>query len=368
MHLKLETNLSSCSYPHYMLKEILEEPSVVGETIEKELEKVRKVAQAIKIEGFEMMYITGSGTSYHAGLASQYALSNLTNILTSIVPASEFHRWIPRKISRKVLLMAISQSGESSDILEAVKAALEREITILAITNTFGSRLARLSDYHLLARSGKEKAIPATKTYVTQLITIFMLSLELASGIINSVDHARLKNSLFRTPHLLDEVFKSINSGIRDIAEKYAEKGFFFLLGSGPNYATALEGALKLKETCNVYAEGFATREFLHGPVRLLDERTPVIIIVSPDEVEVSLSLIRSLRNFGAPVITISEFSDESAKLSGVSDEVVLLPSSLPKVFSPILYVTPLQLFAYYSSVSRGLNPDGSEKLRKVVK
>jgi glucosamine--fructose-6-phosphate aminotransferase (isomerizing) len=351
-----------------MIKEIFEEPIVVRRTIDEERDRTSKIAQEIKSKGYEMIYITGSGTSYHAGLASQYALSNLTNLMTSIIPASEFQRWVPSKIPKKVLLLAISQSGGSYDVLEAAKAASDRGMAVLAVTNTPRSRLARISDYNLLPRSGKEVAIPATKTYVTQLISIFMLSTELADESIETKELARIREGLYKAPHLIQESLESLNIKIRDTAEKYREKNLLFLLGSGPNYATALEGALKLKETSTVFAEGFATREFLHGPMRLVDERTLTIMMVSPDEINMYRNLRRSLRSFGAPLISISENLGSSAKLTESSDETILVPPGLPKVFSPILYIIPIQLFAYYSAVSRGLNPDKPEKLTKVVK
>ncbi|MEM2969845.1 MAG: SIS domain-containing protein [Candidatus Bathyarchaeia archaeon] len=152
------------------------------------------------------------------------------------------------------------------------------------------------------------------------------------------------------------------------LAEKYKQKNVIFILGSGPNYATALEAALKLKETCMVFAEGFATREFLHGPMRLVDERTLVIMFVSPNELETELELCRSLRSFGAPVVLITEKDVSCAGLFEAADDVILVPSGLPEVFSPLLYVVPIQLFAYYNSVLRGLNPDKPEKLTKVVR
>ena len=355
-------------FAHHMIKEIFEEPSVVKRTIEEELDRTRKIAQEIRSSSFDMIYITGSGTSYHAGLASQYALSNLTNLMTSIIPASEFQSWIPTKVPRRVLLMAISQSGESSDVLEAAEAALDRGMSLLAVTNTPGSRLAEISHYHLLPRSGKELAIPATKTYVTQLMSIFMLSVELARDTVDPEELARIRDGLYEAPQSLKDVLRSLNGPVRDIAQEYRDTNFLFLLGSGPNYATALEGALKLKETCTIFAEGFATREFLHGPMRLVDERTLVLTMVPPDEVDIYLSLGSSLRGFGAPVIMISEEGEHTAILGDSSDEAILVPSGLPKVFSPILYIIPLQLFAYHSAVSRGLNPDKPEKLTKVVK
>ncbi len=364
----METPMPSDEFAHHMLKEIFEEPSVVNRTIEQERDRTQEIAREIRSSSYDIVYITGSGTSYHAGLASQYALSNLTNLVTSIVPASEFERWIPTKIRRKVLLMAISQSGESSDVLEAAEAALERQMHLLAVTNTPRSKLAQISHYHLLPKSGRELAIPATKTYVTQLMSIFMLSVELATETLNPKELAHMREGLYGAPQSLEETLTSLNSQIRDMAMRYRDTNLLFLLGSGPNYATALEGALKLKETCTIFAEGFATREFLHGPMRLVDERTLVIMMVQPNEFDTYLSLSSSLRNFGAPVILISEESEGSAVLRDYSDETILVPPGLPKVFSPILYIIPLQLFAYHSAVSRGLNPDKPEKLTKVVK
>jgi len=264
--------------------------------------------------------------------------------------------------------MAISQSGESSDVIEAAEAGLGKGMTLLAITNTLGSRLAEMSHYHLLPRSGEELAIPATKTYVTQLASIFLLSVELARETLDLEELARIGDGLYGAPQCLKQSLRSLNSRIQAVAEEYRDTNLLFLLGSGPNYATALEGALKLKETCTIYAEGFATREFLHGPMRLVDERALVMMMVPPDEVDICLSVSSSLRNFGAPVIMISEECEGSAALSDSSDEVILVPPGLPKVFSPILYIIPLQLFAYHSAVCRGLNPDRPEKLTKVVK
>jgi len=351
-----------------MLKEILEEPDALRRTINLEEDRIRRIASAISSENYEIFYITGSGTSYHAGLASQYALSNLTGIMATALPASEFHRWIPSKIFRKTLLMAISQSGESSDVLEAAEIASQRGISLLAVTNTLGSTLARKADFCIFPRSGKEFAIPATKTYVTQLMSIFMFSVNLALTNRENGEFEQMKDSLHKAPNILEDTLKSLRSQVQEAAERFKDKSAIFLLGSGPNYATALEGALKLKEACRIFAEGFASREFLHGPMRLVDERTLMIIMASSDEIEDAIRLGDSLKSFGAPVIFIAEESSKTMLLAQGSDEIFLVSSGLPKVFSPLLYVVPLQIFAYYISVAKGLNPDKPEKLKKVVK
>ncbi len=351
-----------------MIREILEEPSTIRKTLIEEQENIRRIAGEIKAKNYEMAYITGSGTSYHAGLASQYVLSSLTDLITSTIPASEFQQWASSSISRKTFLIAISQSGESIDILDAAKAALKKGMDVLAVTSNFRSTLARLANYTIFPRSGEENAVPATKTYVTQLMAIFMFALELAEFKRYSAKIEGLREKLYTIPQIIEETFETFGKPIREIARKYKDRNLIFILGSGPNYATSLEAALKLKETCMVFAEGFATREFLHGPIRLVDKRTLIIIISPKDEVNGHLGISKSFKGFGASVISILERTEESKPLAEISDDVLYVPSSLPKIFSPIIFIVPIQLFAYYVAVFKGLNPDRPEKLMKVVK
>ena len=351
-----------------MLKEIFEEPEALKRTIDLERDRIRRIASEVNSGDYEVIYITGSGTSYHAGLASQYALSNLTGLMTTTLPASEFNRWVPPQILRKTLLMAISQSGESVDVIRAVEAASQRGIPLLAVTNTSESTLAKKADYRIIPRSGRELAIPATKTYVTQLLSIFMFSVDLALEKRGNGGFSEAEEGLCRAPRIVEETLRSLRSQAREAAEAFKDKRAVFILGSGPNYATALEGALKLKETCMVFAEGFATREFLHGPMRLADERTLMVLMASADEVRDAVRLGNSLRGFGASVIYISEESRGASLLLENSDWTFLVSSGLQQIFSPILYVLPLQLLAYYMSIARGLNPDKPEKLTKVVR
>jgi len=351
-----------------MIKEILEEPLVIKRTILEEQENVRRIANKIKTEDYRMAYITGSGTSYHAGLVGQYVLSSLTSLTTNTLLASEFQNWVPLTLSRKTLLIAISQSGESKDVVEAAKFASKKGIDILAITNTPESTLAKLASYAIFPRSNRERAIPATKTYVAHLTAIFMLAIELAALEETATGIEILKEKLYNVPNIIEEIFRREKEVIYETAKKYQNKNLIFILGSGPNYATALEAALKLKETCVIFAEGFAAREFLHGPIRLIDERTLMILISSSDEVGNYASLARSFKGFGADVLSILEETQDSEILAELSDSVFHVPYGLPKIFSPIIFIVPIQLFAYYMSVLKGLNPDNPEKLVKVVK
>jgi glucosamine--fructose-6-phosphate aminotransferase (isomerizing) len=349
-----------------MIKEIFEEPQVTESFLGQGFKQARKIAQTIISEKYEMVYITGSGTSYHAGLAAQYAISTLTRFNTSLIPASELPSWIPSN-PKKSLLIAVSQSGESSDVLAAAKAAQEKNIDILAVTNTLNSPLMRMSQYTLLTRAGKELAVTATKSHTAQLIALFSLASTLAEyEQFRSADAARLVQWLFKSPEVISETISSVKDQARQLAHEYSHRNFFFLLGSGPNYATALEGALKLKEACNIFAEGFASREFLHGPIQLADKRTSLFFIFTKDQIESAVREIRSVRAFDASVISISEKTDK--QLEKASNELICVPTGFPKVFSSMIYIIPLQLFAYYSSVARGLNPDKPNKLTKVVK
>lgn len=353
-------------FPHHMVREIHEQPQAVETTLTEGSKEVTGVVEEVRSKEYEMIYITGSGTSYHAGLAAQYALFTLTKLVTSPIPASEFPVWIPAAVKRKALLIAISQSGESVDVLTAVNAALEKDMDALAVTNTPGSSLTKLSRYTLLTRAGEELAVTATKSHVAQLAMLFLLSLELTrTEEYASEDVEHLRERLFEVPRLISETISMNEDLTRGLANMHRDKSFFFLLGSGSNYATTLEGALKLKEACNIFAEGFASREFLHGPIQLLNKKTPVLLMLSVDEIDILLELMETIRKFGAPLISISEKSD---RVKEVSTEFVPIPKGFPKVFFPILYVVPLQLFAYYSSIARNLNPDKPEKLRKVVK
>ncbi|MEO0252064.1 MAG: SIS domain-containing protein, partial [candidate division WOR-3 bacterium] len=207
-----------------MIKEILEEPLVIRRTILEEQENIKQIANKIKTENYEIIYMTGSGTSYHAGLVSQYVLSSLTGLTTNTILASEFQRWIPPSLQRKTLLIAISQSGESTDVIDAVKAALKRGIDVLAITNTPGSTLARLANYAIFPRSGMEVAVPATKTYITQLMTVFMLSIEMVASKGYTKNIEILREKLYDVPNIIEEIFRLNREIIRESAKRYSNK------------------------------------------------------------------------------------------------------------------------------------------------
>lgn len=348
---------------HHMIREIFQEPSAVESTLRGLSEKLN--SESIDLKAFDICYLTGSGTSYHACIAGQYAISSFVGAISSSIPASEFASWIPSHAGRRTLTVAVSQSGESIDVLNAAKAAIENQFTVLAVSNTSGCALSRIAHHTLLTSAGREKAITATKTYVCQLAALYLLALEMKAqreGVTASL--RRLRRQLLISPKILERNLEVSNEASKKLAERFSGNNLFFVLGSGPNYATALEATLKLKEAANVVAEGFASREFLHGPMQLIGEGTPIVTVMTPDELESLEGLIASLVRFGAPVVWIGE----KLKPSTQKDvEAVELSSGFHKAFTPMAYILPLQLFAYYSSVARGLNPDKPDKLSKVV-
>jgi glucosamine--fructose-6-phosphate aminotransferase (isomerizing) len=352
-------------FHHKMIEEVFEEPKVAEAFLNEGFGQVKEVVEEIGSRKYEMLYITGSGTSYHAGLAAQYAISSLTRFTTSLIAASEFPAWIPSNLSRKSLLIAVSQSGESADVLAAARAARSKGIDVLAVTNAASSSLMKLSNYTVLTRAGPERAVTATKSHIAQLMALFSLSTQLAmkEGAKAAV---KLEEELFRAPSVIGDTIRSVDKKAWRLAKEYSSQNFFFILGSGSNYPAALEGALKLKEACNIFAEGFASREFLHGPIQLVDKRTSLFFLLTEDQIENALNEVRSIRNFGASVFSVVDGVDE--RLREVSSDLICVSSDFPKVFSSLIYIIPLQLFAYYSSVARGLNPDKPEKLTKVVK
>ena len=345
-------NLKADRFEHEMLREIYEQPNSLARTLNS-----INVSSLERKAGHEvgMVYLTGSGTSYHACMAVNYLISRLSSLSSSTIPASEFAAWTSRmKPPPNTCLIAISQSGESIDVVRAARSAAHSGMRTFAVTNAKNSRLSRVVDATVLARAGPEKAVTATKSFTSTLLAAYMLALAL-------IKRNDLAKDLIRVPALVSKTFSLCGEKCKSIAVKFKDREFFFLLGSGSNMATALEGALKLKESCNLFAEGFATREFLHGPMQLVDNRTPIFLLQDGGREDVP-KLAESFQKLGAPTIIVGP------SIRGAVGETVEVAEGLEELFLPLTYVIPLQLFAYYSSVTRGLNPDNPTKLRKVVR
>ena len=352
---------------HHMLMEIHDEPTALRETLNGAATSCRKIASELTEKGLGLVYFSGSGTSYHAALASHYLTSSLSNTPTNSLPASEFDSWVRATPSSRSALIIISQSGESVDALSAVEAAKRKGIRSVAITNSPRSQLAETSDFAILTRAGAENAVTATKTFLSCLAAAYLLSFELAEAsaslAIAREELSALRQELEDCHRIVQETIIACEDAAKRLANRFERCSLFFLLGKGASYATALEGALKLKESCNVMAEGFAAREFLHGPMQLVDESTPVITIYMKSDYESLKPLMDSFRRLGTPIVRVSE-----PDIPGNRQEHLGVAGGLSEPLSPLAFIVPIQLFAYYSAISRGLDPDKPTKLTKVVR
>ncbi len=340
-----------------MIKEIREGCNAVHKSISENTRTIEKVVEFFKEENIDKGFIVGSGTSFHASLVLSLLMSRFTGTSFIAVPASEFENWTPLADSDHAII-AISQSGESSDVLRAVEEARKKGSFIIGITNTAGSSLTKLSDISLITQAGKENAVTATKTYDAQLAVVCYMAFALSDKA--DVFLEKLKE----VPDILYKVINKENE-IHDTIIKYNKFNNIFILGGGVNYANALEAGLKFKEAAMIHAEGFAVREFLHGPIQLVNEETPVIIYLPTTEsLARSKKTIEKLVNYNAKVIAIA---GDSVDVGNFATDVIQFPNIVEEL-SIFPVIKTVQIMAYYISVSRGLNPDNPSKLTKVVK
>ncbi|RLE81723.1 MAG: hypothetical protein DRJ51_03210 [Thermoprotei archaeon] len=344
---------------HFMIRETREGSEAIRRTIVENKEVVRTLVRELKGRGVDRGFIIGSGTSFHASLVLGFLLSKYTGLHFVAVPASEFEDWTPL-VTSDYAIIAFSQSGESSDIIKAVKAAKTKGVFVIGITNTPGSTLTKISDFSLITRAGEEKAVVATKTYDAQLAIASLLAYNVSDTPLAEVNRGKLEQA-----HVLVKEVLEIESTIKDIATRYKEAEHAFILGRGVNYPNALEMALKLKEAAMIHAEGFAVREFLHGPVQLVDETTPVIIFLpTKKSLKESEKTIDKLKSYNAKIIAIA---GKGVDVSDFASDVITIPD-IDEDLSIFPVIKAAQLFAYHLSIARGLNPDKPTKLAKVVK
>ncbi|WP_456455663.1 glutamine--fructose-6-phosphate transaminase (isomerizing) [Methanopyrus sp.] len=355
-------------YPHFMLKEIHEQPEAVRNTLRIERENLMKMAEELVGGDYTKLYIVACGTSYHAGLGAKYATELLAKFPVDVVIASEFRYVTKELVDEDTLVLAISQSGETADTLAAVREANARGATTIALTNVVGSTITREVDHVMYTHAGFEKAVAATKTYTAQLAAMYTLAVELARhfGEITDKESEEYHDELDKVPEMLEEVLNwEREREIAVMGGRYKERPNWFFIGRGPGYPTAMEGALKLKEITYQHAEAYPAGELKHGPLALIEEGVPVVAVAQPGGAyEKMLANIEEVKARGATVITVADEKDEAVEEH--SDHVIQVPS-ISEVFSPIVYTVPLQLLAYYMSVARGIDPDYPRNLAKSV-
>jgi glutamine---fructose-6-phosphate transaminase (isomerizing) len=359
-------------FKHFMLKEIFEQPNVIKETLSGRIDESHDVQltselgiEEIVLRAMTKISITGCGTAYHAGMVGMYLMRALCKIPVEMELASEF-RYGDRAMDPRTLTIAMSQSGETADTIEAVKIACEAGAPIIGICNVVGSHLTRIADGTLLTRGGPEISVAATKTYVSQAIAATLLALYLAR-VRKSAPLERLREIAEGTRLLPAAIDVALNTSdaVKKVARKMRRAKSVLFLGRYVNFPTALEGALKLKEISYIHAEGYAAGEMKHGPIALLDARTPVVGIVTDGRVrEKMLSNLSEAKAREAPLIVVANHGDDEA--AAIADYVLWVPK-VDELLSPIVNVIPLQLLAYHIADIEGKDVDQPRNLAKTV-
>jgi len=353
-------------YPHFMIKEIHEQADCLRNTLR--VQEHYADLMATFLDRAREVYLAACGTSYHACLAASYMLSKLAFLPTYPVIASEFIEQHGKSVNIESTILAVSQSGETADTLAAVNAARQRAATILGLTNTIGSTLTRVSRVYIGQQSGPEIGVAATKTFTSQLSVMAQLALRLAKkrGKVSQDEMDYLAERLCKLPDTVQTIIDTQEEKAKQIAKKYKDKKDFFFLGRGISTATAYEGRLKLMEIAYAPAIAFPAGESKHGPISLIESGFPVIFVCPKDETHKTLiGNIMEMKARGASIIAIIEEGDDEVK--SLVDDYMEVPSGVPEVLSPIAFIIPLQLFAYYMAVERGYNPDMPRNLAKSV-
>jgi glucosamine--fructose-6-phosphate aminotransferase (isomerizing) len=353
-------------YPHFMLKEIHEQSATLRNTLR--LQEHYLDLMATFLDRAREVYLVACGTSYHACLAASYMFSKLAFLATYPVIASEFVEQHGKSVNIDSTILAVSQSGETADTLAAVNCARQRAATILGLTNAIGSTLTRVSRVYIGQQSGPEIGVAATKTFTSQLSVLAQLALRLAKkrGKVSQDEMDYLAEKMEKLPETVETIIQTQEEKVKQIAKKYKDAKTFFFLGRGISTATAYEGRLKLMEIAYVPAIAFPAGESKHGPISLVEPGFPVVFICPKDEThKIIVGNIMEMKARGASIIAVLEEGDEEIK--SLADDWVEMPKGIPEVLSPIPYVIPLQLLAYYMAVERGHNPDMPRNLAKSV-
>jgi glucosamine--fructose-6-phosphate aminotransferase (isomerizing) len=333
-----------------MLREIKEQPQTLRETISSSLKQAESVKQTFEetVSNRRSVFLIGCGTSYYASIAGKYAIQAFSGIPCVAYVASDFRDF--EVMTKGDIVIAVSQSGETGDVLTAIKQAMKLGCRTISITNEAKSTLAEMSQNTIVTKAGKESAVPMTKTYTALLAALFSIAVSLG-------DQEKLIPELERTPRIVEDTIKISETKVRDICDKLRDPSMIFLLGRGPNYATAAEASLKLKEASLVHAEAFHSPEFRHGPKALVEQGTSVIALINSDKLdETTIRLMEELKSTGANTISIGDLAGSTIRIPPVN-----------YYLTPIPYIIPLQILAFYLAVQRGIDPDNPRSLTKVT-
>jgi glucosamine--fructose-6-phosphate aminotransferase (isomerizing) len=359
-------------YKHFMLKEIYEQPRAIADTIAGRILDGKgdvfldglKLADA-ELRAVEKIFVVACGTSWHAGLVGKFLIEKLARVPVEVDIASEF-RYRDPLVTAGTLTVLISQSGETADTLAALREAKGKGGRTVAICNAVESSIARESDGVVYTHAGPEIGVASTKAFTTQLVALFLLALRLgrARGVLSAAEWARLTEALVTLPRKVEETVE-LDAAIEEVARTFMGSRDFLYLGRGNQYPIALEGALKLKEISYIHAEGYPAGEMKHGPIALIDEQLPVVVLAPRNETfEKVISNLEEVRARGGKVIVLTDGLGE--ELQGKADVVFILPSIVDELM-PVLTAVPLQLLAYHIAVLKGTDVDQPRNLAKSV-
>jgi len=365
-------NIQKGGYDHFMLKEIFEQPQAIRDTLRGRLLSNEGVITLSSLREHENKFlkarrilIVACGTSWHAGLVAEYLLEKFTRIPVEVEYASEFRYRDPIIFSDDIII-AISQSGETADTLAAINIAKELGAFVFGVCNVVGSSISRLTDAGCYTHAGPEIGVASTKAFTTQITVLSLLALRLGmvKGTLSRSEYQQHLVELESIPDKVSEILKQERL-IKEVASSFKDANNCIYLGRGYNFPVALEGALKLKEISYIHAEGYPAAEMKHGPIALIDEQMPVVVIATKkghyDKVVSNISEIKSRK--GRIIAVVSE---GDIRVKELADYCIEIPESL-ECFTPILTTIPLQLLSYYIAVQRGCNVDQPRNLAKSV-
>ena len=354
-------------FEHFMLKEIMEQPSAVKATIAPRIkgEEIVLDNADIDLTGVNKIVITACGSAYYAGCAAKYAIEELCRLPVLPELASEL-RYSNPLIDEHTLLIVLSQSGETADTIAAMKECKNRGAKTLAIVNVVGSTIAKLADWCLYTWAGPEIAVATTKGYTTQLAVLYLFSLYAAKrlGTIDSGRYSKLLHTLKSIPRQIQQAL-DMNPAMEQLAKKYHKTSSMFFIGRNTDYAVALEGALKMKEISYIHAESYAAGELKHGTIALIQEKQPVVALCCNDAItEKTMSNIVEVKARGAEVLAVA--CKDNQKILSLADDMIHVPK-LPALFSAAVEIVPLQILAYYVAKENGCDIDKPKNLAKSV-
>lgn len=372
LRLNLE-QIEKGGYEHFMLKEIFEQPKSILDTMRGRLlvdEGIIKMAgiwdHLERLTNAERIIIIACGTSWHAGLIGEYLIEEFARVPVEVEYASEF-RYRNPIISSKDVVIAISQSGETADTMAAIKLAKEKGAFVFGICNVVDSSITRYTDAGAYTHAGPEIGVASTKAFTSQLTILSLIAIKLGNhnGNLGKADFMRLIAELEAIPNKVEDVLNSVDENVKAIAYKFVDATNFLYLGRGYNFPAALEGALKLKEISYIHAEGYPAAEMKHGPIALIDENMPIVIIAPKvGHYDKIVSNVQEIKARKGKVIAIVNKGD--SQVSAMADYIIEIPET-SECFSPILASIPLQLLSYYIAVARGANVDQPRNLAKSV-